>query len=165
MRYFYTLTYISLIILINALFSIIPMTTVWNNVISPVDVLVGSVYVFRDLAQREIKNYVLFAMIIATSISYLLADKMIALASASAFFVGELLDWAIYTYTKKPLSDRLLWSSLLSTPVDSAIFLYMTDSFNFLGMVVLVLAKMLGVFGVWYYWRIRHAKEMAEMVS
>jgi len=161
MRYINTLTYIVLIILINVLFSIVPEVTLWNNVVSPIDILVGCVYVFRDLAQREIKHYVIIAMLIATGISYLLADKQIALASVTAFFAGEFIDWAIYTLTKKPLSQRLLWSSIISSPIDSLIFLYMANSLNILGFSVLVLAKIIGVLGIWYYWHTRHPREMA----
>lgn len=161
MRYINTLSYIILIILINVLFSVIPEITLWNNVVSPVDVLVGCVYVFRDLAQREIKHYVIVAMLVATSISYLLAEKQIALASVTAFFAGELIDWALYTLTQKPLSQRILWSSIISSPIDSIIFLYMTNSLNILGFGVLVIAKVIGVLGIWYYWRIRHIREMS----
>lgn len=153
MRYNYTAVYIASIILVNTLFSVTPPIVLLNSVISPIDVLVGCVYVFRDLAQREIKHYILIAMLIATGVSYLLADKTIAMASALAFFVGEMIDWLIYSYTKKPLSERLLWSSLISSPIDSIVFLYVANSLNLLGLSILVAAKIVGVYGAWYYWR------------
>lgn len=158
MRYIYTINYMVLIVLVNVLYGLIPEVIVWDKVVSPVDILIGAIYVFRDLAQREIKHYILIAMLIATALSYLLADKSIALASVSAFFAGEIIDWLIYSYTKKPLSERLLWSAVISSPIDSVIFLYLANSLNVLGFTILVFAKIIGVVAVWYYWRIRQRR-------
>lgn len=159
MPYLYTISYIIFIVLVNALFSFVPPVTLFNNVISPIDILVGAVYVLRDLAQREIKHYVLIAMLIATGLSYLLSDKTIAIASATAFLAGELIDWGIYSFTRQPLSERILWSSLISCPIDSIIFLHMANSLNMLGFIVLVGAKFIGVFALWYYWQMRYPRQ------
>lgn len=139
------------IILVNSLFAYVPTWTIQGEVIAPADIIVGCVYVLRDMAQREIKQYVIIAMLIATSISYLMADKSVAFASAAAFFVGEMIDWGIYSYTKKPLSQRLLWSSAISAPVDSLVFLYLIEQLNWLGFTLLNCSKLLGVLLVWYF--------------
>ena len=47
------------------------------------------------------------------------------MASAAAFAVGELGDWAVYTFTRRPFSQRILISSLIGAPLDSIVFLGM----------------------------------------
>jgi uncharacterized PurR-regulated membrane protein YhhQ (DUF165 family) len=150
-NYFYTVTYMLAIIAVNSLFAYVPTFTLWGEMVAPADIIVGSVYVLRDMAQREIKHYVIIAMLIATGISYLMADKSVAFASASAFLVGEVIDWLIYTCTKKPLSQRLLWSSLISAPVDSLVFLSLIHQLNWLGFVLLNASKLIGIFLVWLF--------------
>ncbi|MEL6782377.1 MAG: VUT family protein, partial [Pseudomonadota bacterium] len=52
---------------------------------------------------------------------------VIALASGIAFAVSEMVDWALFTFTKYRLSTRILLSSLVASPVDTSIFLYGAD--------------------------------------
>lgn len=139
------------IVLVNSLFAYVPTLTIRGELIAPADIVVGCVYVLRDMAQREIKQYVIIAMLLATSISYIMADKSVAFASASAFFVGEIIDWAIYSYTKKPLSQRLLWSSAISAPIDTLVFLYLIEQLNWLGFTLLNCSKLTGVLLIWYF--------------
>jgi len=148
-----TFLYIALIVVINNVFAYAPYITVHGSLVSSVDIIVGVVYILRDFVQREIKHYVIIAMLIGCFLSYLLADKQIAIASVTAFFVGELIDWAIYTFSKKPFSERLLWSAGVSAPIDSAIFLYLTSLLNIFGLTALTLGKLLGILAVWYSWR------------
>ncbi|HVY53933.1 MAG TPA: VUT family protein, partial [Gammaproteobacteria bacterium] len=150
-----TLSYIILIILINNIFVYAPYITINGSLISSGDLVVGAVYVLRDFVQREIKHYVIVAMIAGCILSYIFADKNVAVASVSAFFVGEFIDWAIFTFTKKPLSQRLLSSSCVSAPVDSAIFLYLTNMLNPEGLIALTGGKFIGIFVLWLMWKIR----------
>lgn len=154
-RFKFTITYIICVFLINAIVSYIPYTHLWGEVFSLGDVTVGAIYVFRDLAQREIKHYVIIAMIIGGILSYIFAEPSVAIASVTAFMAGEVIDFAIYTYTKKPLSQRIIWSSLISCPIDSVIFLKMTNQLNYVGLAVMLLAKFVGVMVIWYLWRVR----------
>lgn len=149
-----TCTYILLIVVLNKLFEITPLCVFYDELVSPLDFSVGMVYVFRDFAQREIGRNVIFAMLFAGYLSYTLADQSIAYASVCAFLVGEFVDWAIYTFTRKPLSERLLWSSMISSPVDSFIFLMMIGRINSMAMTVMTLAKFFGVLLVWSIWKI-----------
>lgn len=158
-RYKSTLTYIALILLLNTLFAYIPLLTIWGAEISPMDPTVGIVYVLRDFAQREIQHKVIFAMLIGSVLSYLLADKTLAVASVCSFLIAETVDWAIYTFTKKPLSERILWSAAVSAPVDSAVFLYIIHRFNWLSCAIISIAKIIGVIGVWYMWRREQQKQ------
>ncbi|MCK4939266.1 MAG: preQ0 transporter, partial [Rhodospirillaceae bacterium] len=115
----YTALYIALIVTVNYAFSVVPLVelpggTQWP----PVALLVGFVFVARDFAQREIGHRVLLAMIVGVVISYYMADPFVAVASAAAFMVSEVVDWAVYTFTKRPLSERVLFSSVAGAPID-----------------------------------------------
>jgi len=48
----------------------------------------------------------------------------LALASGGAFAIAELVDWALFTFTKYRLSTRVLLSSAIAAPLDTTIFLY-----------------------------------------
>jgi uncharacterized PurR-regulated membrane protein YhhQ (DUF165 family) len=114
----------------------------------------------RDFAQRESHHKVLIAMVLGCAISWLLAEEQAALASVAAFVVGESLDYAIYTFTKKPLSQRILISSLISSPADSAVNLILLYQFNWVGLGVMILTKFAGAFLLWGYWRIKNHREI-----
>jgi queuosine precursor transporter len=157
-RYKYSLVYIALIVLLNTLFARIPLMQIAGSEVSPMDWTVGIVYVLRDFSQRELHHKVMIAMLIGSVLSYFLADKTIALASVSAFLVAEVIDWAVYTFTRRPLSQRILWSASLSAPVDSSVFLWIVNQLNGLGVVILSLAKIVGVLAVWYGWRLREQR-------
>ena len=156
MRYLYTSLYIAFIVLCNTLFTYVPNIVFNGNITFSIgDVVVGGVYLLRDLAQQEIKHYVIVAMIAGGILSYLMASKSVAIASVLAFSVGETIDWLIYTLTKKPLSQRLLWSALISVPIDSFIFLYMMNMLRPIDFTLMLLSKFTGVFLLWLSWRVR----------
>ncbi len=158
MRFQFTISYIIFIVVLNYCVSYAPYVNLYGAPFSSGDALVGLIYVFRDLAQREIKHYVIGAMLIGSILSYFLADKTIAIASVTAFSIGELIDWSIYTFTKRPLSKRILWSASCSAPIDTGIFLYMIHQLNSVGFFVMILGKLTGVIAVWYLWRWREQK-------
>jgi uncharacterized PurR-regulated membrane protein YhhQ (DUF165 family) len=155
MRYINTISYLLLIFLVNFLFPILPMCTVFGQSFSTADVLVGVVYILRDFAQREVGGKILYVMIVGCVLSYLLADKLISIASICSFAVGETIDWGFFTYTRKPFSQRLLTSSAISVPADSLVFLYLINQLNLAGFLVMSTAKILGVFSIWLYWNRR----------
>ncbi len=157
LRFKATICYLVFIILINTTYQYFPFMTIWHAPFSTGDMMVGMVYIFRDFAQREIKHYVIFAMLIGVFISYIFADKTMAIASVCAFSVAETIDWLIFTFTGKPLSQRLILSSTLSAPADSFVFLAIYGPLNLAGMVVLTASKALGVLLVWLVWRKRYA--------
>ncbi len=157
--------YIVLIVVLNKLYAIAPLYLFFQELVSPVDMTVGMVYIFRDFAQREIGRYVIVAMLVAGYLSFVLADQTVAYASLSAFLIGEFIDWGIFTYTKKPLSQRLLWSAILSSPIDSFVFLYLIARVNPLAMGLMTLTKILGVFFVWSIWRVQDRKKSRLMLK
>lgn len=165
LNYKYSIAYIILIVLLNTLFTSIPLTPVFGADVSPMDWTVGIIYVLRDFAQRELQHKVIFAMFVGSILSYGLADKAMAIASMSAFLIAEFIDWAVYTYTRRSLSQRILWSASLSAPVDSSVFLMIIHQFNYLAVTILSFAKILGVFMVWYGWRVRERHTLASHLN
>ena len=155
MKYKATISYIVLIVLLNSLFTYLPYWHLFGELFSPADFFVGLIYVIRDFVQREIRHKVIIAMIIGCGISWVFAQQQAAIASVAAFAVGETLDWLIYTYTKKPLSQRILWSSAISAQADSVVNLYLLAQLNWVGLLLMVFVKMAGVFALWGYWRIK----------
>ncbi|MFN4283752.1 MAG: VUT family protein [Alphaproteobacteria bacterium] len=150
----FTALYVALIVLVNYGFSVVPLVklpdgTMWP----PMSLIVGFIFVVRDFAQREIGHRVLIAMLIGAALSYVMADPYVAVASAAAFLVSEAADWLIYSLTKRPFSQRILYSSLLSTPLDSAVFLFGIGHFSIAGVVTMTISKLAGAFVVW--WLIR----------
>ena len=159
MRYKFLTLYVLLIIAVNYAFTVVPLVKLPDGTLwPPVALLVGFVFVARDFAQREVGHKVLLAMLVGVAISYFVADPSVAVASAAAFLVGELVDWAVYTYTKRPLSQRILLSSLLGAPVDSVIFLGLLSLLSPVGFVAMSVSKILGAFIVWGMIRRRENK-------
>ena len=99
-KYLATISYIIAIVVLNMAVVYLPHVAAFGESFSPADVMVGLIYLVRDFAQREIRHYIFAAMIIGASLSYILATPDIALASASAFIVGECIDWSLFTFTK-----------------------------------------------------------------
>jgi uncharacterized PurR-regulated membrane protein YhhQ (DUF165 family) len=113
----WVIAYVGSIALVNWGFSTMPgWELLWSAV-------VGFVFVLRDLVQRRYGHKVLLAMLVAAGLSYLTADPFVATASVAAFLVSEAADWLVYTWTKRPLADRVLLSSAVSVPLDSLVFL------------------------------------------
>lgn len=87
----------------------------------------GAAFILRDLAQTLTNRWAtLPAIAIGVALSAWLASPALAFASAAAFGVSELADWAIYT----PLAERnwttaVLLSSLVGGAIDSALFLWL----------------------------------------
>lgn len=150
-----TSAYILFVVLVNTLFLVVPPLKLLGQEIVLGEIVVGAIYVVRDFAQREIGHYVFIAMIAAALLSYYLADPTIALASLCAFSVGELVDWALFTFTRRPLVKRLFWSASLSAPIDSWIFLTMIGHMNNFEWGLMTLMKVLGVVALLALWRYR----------
>jgi uncharacterized PurR-regulated membrane protein YhhQ (DUF165 family) len=116
---------------------------------------IGTVFVTRDLAQRKIGHWVLVAMLVAAILSYALADPVVAVASVTAFAVSEASDWLVYTLMRRPLRDRVLVSSAVSTPLDSAVFLGMVGLLSPTLFFTQVASKMMAALFVWSGLRLR----------
>ena len=103
-------------------------------------ITIGVALVLRDVVQRCLgKGWSLVAVVLGTAISALIAPPALVLASAAAFLLSEIADFAVYT----PLQQRRLVlavvaSSLVGLVVDSVVFLLLAfGSLDFLaGQIV-----------------------------
>lgn len=86
---------------------------------------IGVALVARDVVQFELGRLVVLAAILGgAALSYAVAPVSLATASALAFGIGELADFAVYT----PLAERRLWlavaaSGAVGAVIDSLVFL------------------------------------------
>jgi uncharacterized PurR-regulated membrane protein YhhQ (DUF165 family) len=64
-------------------------------------------------------------------------------------------DWAIFTFTKRPLQERILVSSVISVPLDTLTFQYLANYLSPAAFTTEVLSKWLGVLIVWYLLKLR----------
>lgn len=158
----YAILYVSCIVLVNWLFAMVPPIALpGGEVWPPASLVVGFVFVIRDYAQRAIGHKVLLAMAAGAGISYFMAGPEIAFASMAGFLAGEMLDWAMYTYTGRPFSQRILLSSLVGTPVDSAVFLALIGMASVGTIAIMTLSKLVGALIVFYLVRRREREEFA----
>jgi|TARA_Y100000310_G_scaffold40747_1_gene38207 hypothetical protein len=141
----WSVIYVVSIVTVNWLFTIIPPVGIWQ----PTSVIVGLIFIFRDMAQRECGHWVILVMLLGGVISYFMSDPFVAIASVTAFLISEGLDWIVYTVTKRPLRDRILLSSAVGTPIDSIVFTAMIGILSPINVVVMTVSKMIGALAVW----------------
>lgn len=140
---FFLIAYISSVVLINYAFSSAPhLDVIWSA-------WGGLVFILRDMVQTRYGHGALVAMLAALALSYVTSEPAIALASATAFFVSELIDWLVFTVTRRPLRDRLWLSSALSIPVDTFIFFGMIGALTPVIVGTAMASKFAGVTVVW----------------
>ena len=144
LKFKYTIAYIIGIIIINWGFTVVPLVPLFGEMWPPMSLAVGLIFVARDFSQREIKHWVFAAMFVGGLLSWFMANPFIAVASITAFALSEVMDWGFYTFTKKPFRDRVLISSLVSTPIDSGVFLAMIGHFSITGVIIMTLSKLIG---------------------
>ncbi len=127
----------------------------------PLAIVTGLVLVVRDFAQRELKHWIWGAMIVGLLLSTLTSWITVVVASGLAFLVSETVDWAVYTFSRRPLSQRIMVSSLASAPLDQIVFiglasLVVPDIFAWGTIVTGIVSKLLGA---WVVARIVAAQE------
>lgn len=119
--------YVGLMPFINWSFAAVPTTPIpeWlgGGQFQPLAIVTGLVLVVRDFAQRELKHWIWGAMIVGLILSSLTSWIVIVFASGLAFLISETVDWAVYTFSKRPLSQRIMVSSLASAPLDQIVFI------------------------------------------
>jgi uncharacterized PurR-regulated membrane protein YhhQ (DUF165 family) len=90
-------------------------------------VMIGAALVLRDLVQRRLgAEFGLTAIVVGTAISALVAPAALVIASATAFFLSELADFAVYTpLARRRLVLAVICSSIVGIVLDSLIFLWL----------------------------------------
>ncbi|MGE0595828.1 MAG: VUT family protein [Hyphomonadaceae bacterium] len=123
----WTALYVGLMPFINWSFAAVDTYTIPPSLgggeFQPLAIVTGLVLVFRDFAQREMRHWIWGAMITGLLLSTLTSWITIVVASGLAFLISETIDWAVYTFSKKPLSQRIMLSSLASAPLDQIVFI------------------------------------------
>ena len=151
----WTTVYVFSIVLVNWLFVVVPpLVTPFGNLYLAT-LVVGVVFVLRDYAQREIGHKVLLATLGAGVITWFMTNPALAIASITAFAISEMADWAVFSFTGRPLQKRILISSLISVPLDSLAFLYLSGYLAPLSFTTETLSKAVGVAIVWYLLKLR----------
>lgn len=128
----------------------------------PLTVVTGLTLVVRDFAQREVGHYIFVFLGIGLVLSYLTSDPAVAFASTCAFLISELIDWALFTFLKIPLSRRVFISTAISAPIDAAVFLAIASQsipgiFNPWSFAAAISSRFIGCLIV--YWLMRHREK------
>jgi uncharacterized PurR-regulated membrane protein YhhQ (DUF165 family) len=89
--------------------------------------MIGAALVLRDVVQRLMgKGWALLAIGIGAALSYAVAPPSLVMASAAAFLLSELADFAVYTpLQRRRLLLAMLASSAVGLVVDSVVFLHL----------------------------------------
>lgn len=154
-------SYIGLIGLVNWVYVVAPLVELSNGDIwSTADLLVGFVFVCRDFAQRRVGHHILWGTLVGSILSWWLATPQIAIASAAAFAVGEMGDWALFTFTKRSFSQRILISSLLGAPLDSLVFLTLIERPSLSCVLLMTFSKLIASFLIFFLVRRRETREL-----
>jgi hypothetical protein len=127
----WTAVYVALMPLINWSFAAVPTFPIAEDLgggqFQPLAIVTGLVLVARDFTQREIGHRVLGAMLLGLALSTLTSWITIVLASGAAFLISETVDWLVYTLSRRPLSQRIMISSLISAPLDQTVFIWLAS--------------------------------------
>lgn len=86
----------------------------------------GFALILRDAVQVTAGRLAaLAAIVVGCAVSYVISDPFIAVASAVAFLVSELVDFGVFTPLRgRSLPVAVLVSSIVSAPVDTVLFLH-----------------------------------------
>ena len=139
-----TIGYIASIIIVNATFIFLPPFTVGGVMMTYGSFLVGFCFILRDFSQREIGHKVLWATLAGALLTAAMSLQL-AVASGVAFFLSELLDWAVFTRWKGSFRSRVVASSLVGAPVDSAVFMFLAGFFSWGGVAVMTASKLVAL--------------------
>jgi uncharacterized PurR-regulated membrane protein YhhQ (DUF165 family) len=154
----WTALYVASIVLVNWMFtSIAPWSTPMGDLYLA-NVVVGFVFVLRDYAQREIGHSVLLATAAGGVLTWFMVDPAIAIASITAFILSEMADWSVFSFLRRPLSQRILISSLIAIPLDTLAFQYLAGYLTPAAFGTEIASKAVGVLLVWYLLRMRDRK-------
>lgn len=120
-----TVGYVGTVIGANAAVEHYGFVPVGFGYLAPAGVyFVALALVLRDLVQYTLgKRVMLAALAVAAVLSYLVASPALATASAAAFALSEIIDFALFTWIAPRWSRAVLTGGLAGAVVDSAVFL------------------------------------------
>ena len=114
--------YLGSIVLANVLVHTLGIVKVLGLSFPAGAVAIGLTFSARDFVQERYGKFGCWGWMLAASLVTCAFNRQLALASAGAFLISEFSDWAIYTTCRGGLVKRLLLSNLISTPIDSLVF-------------------------------------------
>ena len=129
--------------------------------------MIGLGFVLRDLVQRRLgKMWSIIAIALGATVSVLFAPASLVIASASAFVLSELADFAVYTpLQKRHLVLAVLASSVVGLIVDSILFLWLAfGSLDFL-MGQIIGKVWMVILALPFIWWLRVRDENRNIVS
>ena len=77
----------------------------------------------------------------------------------------QLSVWSLFTFTKRSLVYRLLFSSFVAVPIDSLIFLGVLHQLNLAGFLVMNFSKWCGIVFVFMFWYFRNKRNEPSVVA
>ncbi len=126
------IAYIFSIVMANFLVSWFGLVTIFGLTFPAGAVAIGLTFSCRDFVQRHFGHakcwYFMIASLVLTSIMGAMLSHLpiplwkVAAASGVAFIVSEAIDWLVFYLMKKDIVWRICVSNLLSTPIDSILF-------------------------------------------
>lgn len=127
--FIFVLIYVGTIVLANFTTSRLGLVPIgFGLMVTAGTFFAGLTPVIRDAIQLHGRWMVVpAAIVVGAVLSAITSNPAIALASGIAFLFSEIVDWGVFT----PIRDRSLWaavvvSSVVSAPVDTILFLYLS---------------------------------------
>ena len=141
-------SYILGIILVNWMFLHIPMIPIpYVGMLSVGTLVIGVIFVLRDVVQRLLGHKVLALMMVGIAVTYAMSPHL-ALASGAAFAIGEGAEWLFFTFTRRTFKQRVLLSVVPGVTLDTAVFLLLAGFFTWPNLAVESIMKMLALIWV-----------------
>jgi len=114
--------------------------------------LIGAALALRDALQEAAgRTWVIVCVVAGAILSLAVSPPALALASATAFLLAELADWAVYDrLRKRAMAWAVIASGLVGSVIDSLLFSYI--AFGTVGFAPgLILAKLYAslAFAIW----------------
>ena len=143
-RWWYAIAYMISILLGNLFVVWFGLIKAFGLVFPAGALWIGLTFSARDFVQREWGDFKVWwfmgiSTLITAMLSLVLPNHLpvsattVALASATAFIIAEAIDWLVYTVFKLDIIYRISVSNLVSTPIDSIIFVGMVfGNFSFM---------------------------------
>jgi queuosine precursor transporter len=114
--------YLGSIILGNILVHRFGLITVFGLTFPAGAIAIGLTFSARDFVQEAYGKFGCLIWMFAASLITFAFNRQLAVASVCAFCIAELSDWLIYTRAGGSFEKRLVLSNLISTPLDSLVF-------------------------------------------
>jgi uncharacterized PurR-regulated membrane protein YhhQ (DUF165 family) len=114
--------YLGSIILANLLVNSLGLVTFLGLTFPAGAVAIGLTFSARDFVQQRYGKFGCWGWMLVASVITFLFNQQLALASVCAFVIAELSDWLVYTCVRGRFEKRLILSNMISTPLDSLVF-------------------------------------------